>query len=275
MSRLKVSAADDPLLGLLGDPNADEAPKKPSPAKAATAAPVESLKTFDTSKVTLKENKPKKEVPKPAEPEDVAAVKPTAEKGLGFATSLWAEDEPKRSSTSNLLDELGVSTNSTIEKDSVFNFTNRPKAGFDASKIAAATDAGKFRLDNDKPDNEDDLAGLHHAGKYLQKEEDLDFETFGKSKVAQGGKVLAENQKKMSKVQKEDFDLASNDLIDSLATATIEKKEKPKPAATLSFLDEPEPSTAAPEPNLDSMDDFASYIATQGGDSGGGGGLFD
>ena len=217
-----------------------------------------------------------------ASPQAAAAPGPKAElgaaKGLGFGVDLWGDAgaaKPKSAATDFLVDS---SSSATLDAG-IFHQTGAGVASPAAkTRVVNEQSTGKVRVGVAVASDESQLGDLTMATRLLEREEELDYATFGKTQHAQ---QLRETV--VAKVQggatRGDLELESEDVLrrmeGALAASQAEDaslfKTTAAPAAASAS------AAVAPKPvdvDLASLD-LNSYIASQEQSGGGGGGLFD
>lgn len=286
---------DDPLASMFsGADTADSrspADKAPTFVKPAVAQEPEVLKGLDASKIHFKEKKVAA-TPAPAAPVTTKGDIPApmgAAKGLGFATSLWENDNSLLKPKDDILAAATISTEVKIDDNSIFasKQTNDERnvkssddifAGVKRTPIPAGNSLGKVNINGFADDEKiDDLT----VGKILDKEDELDFNLFGKSNVIQArsqGVALHQVKTAVNSITKNDLEVASEDVLEKMAAVTIEKEKTPissvfaaTAAATTTTIEPPSPTIASV--NVNSLGDIDAYIASES--ASGGGGLFD
>jgi len=230
------------------------------------------FKTLDSSKINLKKDK--------NQPKIIAIQPPikqqnAAEKGLGFSTSLWDNDD-NITNTKKLDDLFNDTTTSLLSNDtttSLFGNKNDIKKKDDTLadigiKINPNASSGKVITGNLDDNKLDDLK----VGKLIEKEDDLDYELFGKKSIVQARSVgtILHKQKNIS--ENEDLELESAEVLDNLEKVTL----KDNVFTTIATKKVSQSPVITPTVNTDDIDiakfDINAYINEN---SGQGGGLFD
>ena len=264
---------DDPLSGLLSEGS------KPAPNAPTSVHRGESVfRTVDASKL---QGRPIAANPKPVtkpdqlpmdKVEQVTAQKTVGSaKGLGFGVDLWAESGTAtgKSKTSTLDDLLSVSSSETLDAG-IFKSGGGATAATTVRKNVDEQSTGRVRVGVAVASDESQLNDLKMASRLLEREEELDYETFGKTTHAQ---ILRE--KVVKSVQagtvRGDLELESEDVLarmeGDLANRTESALYKPSVSSAAAVPSAPKPV----EVDLANLD-LDSYIQSQGQS---GGGLFD
>ena len=235
------------------------------------------FKTLDSSKINLKKDKNNQgkiiAIQPPSKPQNAA------EKGLGFSTSLWDNDD-NITNTKKLDDLFNDTTTSLLSNDSttsLFSNKNDIKKNDDAladigininPNIQINTSSGKVNTGNLDDNKLDDLK----VGKLIEKEDDLDFELFGKKNIVQARSLgtILHKQKNIS--ENEDLEVESAEVLDNLEKVTL----KDNVFTTIATKKESQSPVITPTVNTDDIDiskfDINAYINENSGPSGG---LFD
>ena len=229
------------------------------------------FKTLDSSKINLKKDK--------NQPKVIAVqsntIKPqnAAEKGLGFSTSLWDNDD-NITNTKKLDDLFNVNVKLSNDTTALFGSKNDIKKNDDTlADIGIKINpniqiSGKVNTGNLDDNKLDDLK----VGKLIEKEDDLDYELFGKKNIVQARSVgtILHKQKNIS--ENEDLEVESAEVLDNLEKITL-KDNVFTNIATKKVSQSP---TITPTVNTDDIDiskfDINAYINEN---SSQGGGLFD
>jgi len=288
-NRERVSACDDPLANLMTFEQQGPGHEKEihgTLEEGSKSKEQELLKSLDSSKIQFKEKKAtvnkSQHVAPPAPAQQISVPAGGAAKGLGFATSLWENDNSLLKSDGDILVGGNMLSAGKVEENSIFSQknsdVNRPDnvifAGSKpSSSIGPSSLMGKVNISGFADDEKiDDLT----VGKILEKEEDgLDFDLFGKTNVIQArsqGVALHQMKSVVNSITKTDLEISSEAELDKMAAVTIEKKEKPPVTVFVTALPEiPAPAPAAI--SVASLSDIDAYIVSES--SSGGGGLFD
>lgn len=265
---------DDPLSGLLSEGNK---PIQTAPIAAAAGESV--FRTVDASKL---QGRPIAANPKPVtkldqlpmdKVEQVTAQKTVGSaKGLGFGVDLWGESSTAttgKSKTSTLDDLLAVSSSETLLDAGIFNSGGGATAATTVRKNVDEQSTGRVRVGVAVASDESQLNDLKMATRLLEREEELDYETFGKTTHAQ---ILRE--KVVKSVQagavRGDLELESEDVLARMEgdlNRTNSALYKPSVSSAAAVTSAPKPV----EVDLANLD-LDSYIQSQGQS---GGGLFD
>lgn len=261
---------DDPLSGLLSSPSA-----RPAAAAATTSSEETVFRTVDVSKVKLAAPKPaakKEELPIEKLDPLVAAKTSGAAKGLGFGVDLWSDTTPTKKASADFLQTI-VSSDQQLE-GGIFDSTATAAAAVVRPSNVDEKATGKVRLGVSVASDETQLKDLTMASKLLEREEELDYATFGKTTHA---KQLRESV--IHKVEvgsaRGDLELESEDVLKRMEGALANDSEPSISKPVLSASSRAAPVAAAPaaiDVDLSKLD-LDSYIASQ--ESSGGGGLFD
>ena len=232
------------------------------------------FKTLDSSKINLKKDKNNQKTNTIQQ----ATTKPinASEKGLGFTTSLW-ESDVSNSKVDDLLNDISLKTTPS-SNDTLFGGKVESKVKADAlAEIGIKinqnpnqnnTKGGKVNI-GDLDDNKlDDLK----VGKLIEKEDDLDYELFGKKNIVQARSVgtILHKQKNVSQT---DLEIESAEVLDNLEKVAL----KDNVFTSKTIVPQSSPSTTVnTNINPDDIDmtkfDINAYINEN---SSGGGGLFD
>lgn len=255
---------DDPLSGLLSSPSS-------AGARPAAASAEESVfRTVDVSKVKLAAPKPAaKKEDLPIEKNDplVAAKTSGAAKGLGFGVDLWSDTTPTKKATTDFLQTI---VSSDLD-GGIFDATATSAAAVVRPSNVDETATGKVRLGVSVASDETQLKDLTMASKLLEREEELDYATFGKSLHAKQLRETVIHKVEVGSARG-DLELESEDVFKRMEGALANDSE---PSISKPILAASAPVSAAPaavEVDLSKLD-LDSYIASQ--ESSGGGGLFD
>jgi len=276
-----MSGFDDPLSGFLSRPTEQSGEK----LKATKVPAVEEtlFRSVDASKIAGRPVAAKPIQPavivqqgKATQVEEVVAAKTTgAAKGLGFGVDLWGGDITTKPKTSALDDLLADVLSDNLDAG-IFD-TKKDSVPIKASSYNVNENAtGKVRVGDAVASNEFQLNDLKMATRLLEREEELDYATFGKTTHAQQLR-----EKVVSKVQagavRGDLELESEDVLKKMEGALTSQSDAPlfKPTVSAGAAAAAELAATKPvEVDLASMD-LDAYIASQASGSGGGGGLFD
>lgn len=263
---------------IFDDPNSTS-PAPSSPIVVPTSTTTESAKPesifreIDVNKVTLKEKK--KKVVEEATYGQVSQ----AEKGLGFSTDLWSNDllASTASKPNKDLDDL-FSGSTAKSKD--YNMEDSLFGGYDPKKpvkkdddisklrmgsAGGSTEVKSINIRGTKNDEEESTLQDLAVSKLLEREEDLDFDTFGKVKMDNNVHIT-----KTIKKNKDVFDLGSEDYLNELEA--VANKRDTTTSSTTSSKPKVVAVQAAKEIDMSSLD-LDAYISAQQASSGGG--LFD
>jgi hypothetical protein len=263
---------DDPLSGLLSSPSA-----RPAAAAATTSSEETVFRTVDVSKVKLAAPKPaakKEELPIEKVDPLVAAKTSGAAKGLGFGVDLWSDTTSTKKASADFLQTIVSSDQQTSFEGGIFDSTATSAAAVVRPSNVDEKATGKVRLGVSVASDETQLKDLTMASKLLEREEELDYATFGKTTHA---KQLRESV--IHKVEvgsaRGDLELESEDVLKRMEGALANDSEPSISKPVLSASSRAAPVAAAPaaiDVDLSKLD-LDSYIASQ--ESSGGGGLFD
>lgn len=231
------------------------------------------FKTLDSTKINLK--KDKNQI-KTIQQQQQQQHKPFnhAEKGLGFTTNLWDNDNINTSKSKNLDDLLVSATASSSSSSNDTLFGNNDLKANDAftigMKMNQNTDTNKGKVNTgDLDDNKlDDLK----VGKLIEKEDELDYDLFGKKNIVQARSVGTILHKQKNVSETEDLEIDSAEVLDNLEKVTLKEnvftRKIIQKAVALNDITIP-----AVADDIDiSKFDINAYINEN---SGGGGGLFD
>jgi len=275
--------SDDPLSFLAAGsrPVASAAPAAGETGEATLFRAVDATKMKDRPIAVA----PKQPVAQPKQAESPALEKASqqqatgAAKGLGFGVDLWSETTSKPKGSS--LDVLFTESSSAPLDAGIFTGGAAAAAAAASSSSSAAKKTnvdeaatGRVRVGVSVASDESQFGDLTMASRLLEREEELDYATFGKATHA-----TQLREKVVSKVQsgaaRGDLELESEDVLTRMEGALASQKDdalfKPKvggSAAAGAAASRP----AEVEVDLASMD-LNSYIASQ--EQSGGGGLFD
>lgn len=234
------------------------------------------FKTLDSSKINLKKDKNQGKIIAIQPP---IKIQNAAEKGLGFSTSLW-DNNDNVTNTKKLDDLFNDTTTSLLSNDtttSLFSNKNDIKKNDDAladigikiNPIQINTSSGKVNTGNLDDNKLDDLK----VGKLIEKEDDLDFELFGKKNIVQARSVgtILHKQKNIS--ENEDLEVESAEVLEQYLEKVTLKDNVFTTIATKKVSQSP---VITPTVNTDDIDiskfDINAYINENSNQSGG---LFD
>lgn len=277
----KSSLFDDPL----GDPfgvgnnNNDNEKKKGLIFDNSDNDDLGALKTVDSTKINLKKDKNKISVLQTS-----TNSKPItyAEKGLGFSTSLWDDDDDKKNKKGNdLLNEITLKPTTETAKELLFGNTSKTNTKDNTleeigikinnnNNNKATTLGGKVNT-GDVDDNKlDDLK----VGKLIEKEDALDYDLFGKKNIVQARSVGTILHKQKNASEMVDLEVESADVLNNLEKVTL--KNDNVFTSILPQKSSTKTEDVPPMINTDDIDiskfDINAYINNNSSNSGG---LFD
>lgn len=229
------------------------------------------LRSIDPSKLKIKPTEQSKPaaIALPVEKVDLVAQKTVgAAKGLGFGVDLWGDVPASSTKKADLL--ATVSAAEPLDSG-VFHGGMPSSSSVPAKKINVNQDAtGRVRVGVAVASDETQFNDLTMATRLLEREEDLDYETFGKTNYAQQIR-----QKVISMVESSsargDLEVESADVfrkMDEELLRADSHESRPKVSSATAAVEAPQ----AINVDLSSLD-INSYIASQEASSGGG--LFD
>lgn len=284
MSREQVF--DDPL-SIFAAPTEEAAKAKPTAAAQVRKFDDEPIRSLNTSKMTLKGGKAKAgAVPIKEEAAKVVSLpeKTKESRVVGAVGDLWG-NTTKDKTVVDVLAAPNVSTNDDLfgtkdnEYDDLFGSKEKKKAESDFAPSSGSKAKGKVTSGGllssltKNPDDEDtNTADLLTVGNMLEREEDLDYDTFGKSNVKQSAVV--------KKVTPSQGNSAVRDFenMDERMDALLSSPEKTTKKAAQPVYEAPAPqetySSGVDTDQFSNMLDLNDYISQEASSSGGGG-LFD
>lgn len=273
VERAKVATTEDPLAMFGGGSGGSgssstlfaEEEKKPVVKQQEETV----FKKLDETKISFAAPKKKKN---DADAVAVAEVSPKNDK-LGAAA--WQSDlaksrEPKIDTTKDLLAELGLGgssgANNGDESDNLFGSSVSKGGDFVSTQNEKSSSGGETVHIRGAADEAESSHTDLKVSAMLEREEDLDFDLFGKAKTQEKPKPL------ITKKNADIFEMESDEYFNELEKVATKKEKDITSSKSSSSAVAPAP--VAKELNIDvSSMDLNDYIAQQSASSGGG--LFD
>lgn len=280
MKKVNREAFEDPLSGLTTSSGPLSPTDLPAPVLKPAAVPVVtsssdtgSLKQLDFDKVKLKTAK-KEIAPASVSEEKVEIISPEKDNRLGLGVDLFqGTNVAMKSSTPISDDVLNPSIISISEDSGLFSPAGSKKTSVidsnkESPRVPLAVKAGAGLRERSQEGDDSTYDDLK-VSKLMEREENLDYDLFGKSRAAQIRSSPPKTSEPILRATNEDLDVGlSAAMLNDLETATEDKKEK----ATVNIFsfDSDIPSTSESVAiDLNNLD-LDAYIAQQGNSSSGG-----